>query len=216
MKKVLTSFGFGSQQNLLRLTIPSFIKYSQLHGYDSFFPNEKFFSDRTKKRKYSWWKLELIERLFESFDRVLWIDCDVVICNFTKDIMDDMHDDSHVGMVVHDVPEGYVPNCGVWLLDKKCTSWFSDLWQYDNLPRSNDWWEQDAMLHKLGIDSSQKYITLPKSFPIPWTQLDYLWNPHVHDKRGLPKQMRFFHSTMFQDRFSIMKNILSQINIYDQ
>lgn len=213
-KKVLTSFGFGNQQELLRITIPSFIKYAQVNGYDFFVPSENFFLPETKTRHYSWWKVELIKKLFDQgYDRVLWLDADVIACYFDSDILEELSDDSHVGMVVHKVPIGYVPNCGVWALDKKCMSWFSDLWQYNNLPRSDGWWEQDAMLHKLGINSGSDDIKLPESYPIPWTQLDYSWNPHAHDYRGIPKALKFFHATMFKDRASIMSNVISQINL---
>jgi hypothetical protein len=212
-KKVLTSFGFGNQSELLRITIPTFLKYAQTHSYDLFIPSEEFFSKETKTRHYSWWKIELITRLFDKYDRVLWLDADVVACHFSKDIFDEMDSQSHVGMVVHKVPIGYVPNCGVWVLDKKCMAWLPELWQYNNLPRSDGWWEQDAMLHKLGIDSGTNNIKLPESFPIPWTQLSYGWNPHVHDIRGIPERLMFFHATMFNNRPQVMSNVVSQLDI---
>lgn len=213
INKVLTSFGFGNQSELLQITIPTFAKYASCHNYDLFIPNENFFSDNTKTRHYSWWKIELLTKLFDKYDKILWLDADVVVCNFDKDIFDEMHSDSHVGMVVHYVPIGFVPNCGVWVLDKKCMSWLPDLWEYNNLPRSDGWWEQDAMLHKLGMDSGSNHITMPESFPIPWTQLNYSWNPHVHDYRGIPERLRFFHATMFQNRPSVMRNVVSQLDI---
>lgn len=214
MKKILTSFAFGEQSNLLSVSIPTLYKYAQNHTYDLFIPSKSFFSNETKKRHYSWWKIELISKLFDNYDRVLWIDADVVICNFDNDIMNELEEYSHVGMVVHKTNIGYVPNCGVWILDKKCMSWFPELWNYDNLPRSDGFWEQDAMLYKLGIDTGVDDIKLPSTFPIPWTQLNYVWNPHVHDYRGIPYNAKFFHATMFKDRLAIMKNIVSKLNIY--
>lgn len=211
MKKILTSFGFGSHASLMALASPTFSLYANKHNYDMFIPSEGFFTDETKKRAPSWWKIELIKKLFDSYDRILWIDSDVVICNFDKDIFDDLEPDSHVGMVVHEVPIGYVPNCGVWLLDKKCLAWFDQLWQYNNLPRSDGWWEQNAMLHLLGIETETNNIQMPESFPIPWTKLDYRWNPHIHDHRKIPSDLRFFHATMFIDRAKMMTNVLRQI-----
>ena len=208
MKKVLTSFSFGNQRELLNISIPTLQKYAALHDYDLCIPNESFFSASTKERHYSWWKIELISKLFDQYDRVLWIDGDVVICRFDKDIMTDLDAESHVGMVVHEVQIGLVPNCGVWTLDKKCLSWFHELWQHNNLPRSDGWWEQDAMLHLLGINSGSNNITMPEIFNIPWTKLDYLWNPHVHDHRQIPKDSRFFHATMFSDRAEVMKKVI--------
>jgi hypothetical protein len=213
MKKVLCSFGFSEHQKFLEVSVAGFYKYAQLHNYDVFLPNENFFSDETKQRPCSWWKIELIEKLFQTYDRILWIDADVVICKYNQDIFDDFSIDSHVGMVVHEVPIGLVPNCGIWLLDKKCLSWFHKLWPLNNLPRSDGWWEQDAMLHLLGIDSGSNDIKMPDTFDIPWTKLDYLWNPHVHDHRGIPKETKFFHATMFQDRLAIMKHVANQIGL---
>jgi len=214
MKKVLTSFGFGPHSAMLEVAMPTFTRYAQNHNYDLFIPTLNFFSESTKVRPCSWWKVELIQKLFVNYDRILWIDSDAMVCRFEKDIFDDFSEESHVGMVVHEVPIGKVPNCGIWLLDKKCMSWFPQLWQHDNLPRSDGWWEQDAMLHMLGIYSGTNNITLPEKFDIPWTQLDYLWNPHVHDHRGIPRDLRFFHATMIKDRVAVMKDILRQINFW--
>lgn len=211
MKKVLASFGFGTHAPLMSLAAPTFTVYANKHNYDLFVPSEDYFSEETKKREHSWWKIELIKRLFESYDRVLWIDSDVVICDFNKDIFDDLEPESHVGMVVHEVPIGHVPNCGIWLLDKKCLAWFDELWQHNNLPRSYGWWEQNAMLHLLGIETGTNNITIPETSNIPWTKLDYKWNPHIHDHRKIPKDVRFFHATMFADRAKVMRDVLRQI-----
>lgn len=211
MKKVLTSFGFGDQSKLINIAVPYLLKYAQSHNYDLFIPNEDFFSKETKTRHYSWWKIELIKRLFNTYDNVLWVDADVIICDFQKDIFEEMDKDSHVGMVVHKTNIGYVPNYGVWTLNIKCMEWFADLWNYNSLPRSEGFWEQDAMLYKLGIDTGSDDIKLPESYPIPWTQLDYVWNPHVQDYRGIPNKIRFFHATMFENRYKVMKHIASQV-----
>lgn len=213
MKKVLTSFAFGPQEKLLDVSIPTLRKYAQSHNYDLFIPSENYFTTKTKERHYSWWKIELITKLFENYDRILWIDADVIICDFTIDIMAEIDDDSHVGMVVHKTGDGYVPNCGIWALDKKCMNWFAELWNYNNLPRSNGWWEQAAMLYKLGIDTGTANIKMPETFTVPWTQLNYLWNPHINDSRGIPQNSRFFHATMFNNRLETMKRRVSTLNL---
>jgi hypothetical protein len=53
---------------------------------------------------------------------------------------------------------------------------------------------------------------MPKEFNIPWTQLDYQWNPHTNDYRGIPDDPNFFHATMFPDRLEIMQNIFLKYN----
>lgn len=214
MKKILTSFGFDSHSNLLQLSIPSFYHYAHKHNYDFFIPSKEYFSDTTKQRPYSWWKIELIKKLFNKYDRILWIDADMVVCDSSKDIFDDFEENSHVGMVVHECPDGSVPNCGLWLLDKKCLEWFDQLWDYNNFQRSNSWWEQAAMIYKLGVNPDNHPIELPSSYSIPWTKLDYKWNPHIYDHRGIPEDIKFFHSTMMNDKETITKKILKKYQFY--
>ena len=49
------------------------------------------------------------------------------------------------GLFLYKTGDGYVPNCGVWVLVKKCMNWFVELWNYNNSSRSTWWWEQAAM-----------------------------------------------------------------------
>ncbi|NDC71888.1 MAG: hypothetical protein EBZ62_00335 [Sphingobacteriia bacterium] len=209
--KVIASFGFGSHSNLLDLSILTFNKYARTHNYDLFVPNNSFFSATTKTRHYSWWKLELISKLLATYDIVLWIDADVIIRDFNQDILDDFNQTDHMGLVVHETPDGSVPNCGVWILNKKSLSWFDQLWEYDDFKSSKYWWEQASLLHTLGINPDVRPIQLPKKSSIPWTKLDYRWNPHINDHRAIPEDYRFFHSTMIDNKIEITKKILLEI-----
>jgi hypothetical protein len=214
MKKVLCSFGFGEHAQLLSLAAPTFYIYSHNHNYDLFIPSLSYFSEETKKRHPSWWKIELIGQLFDKYDQVLWIDSDIIICRFDKDIMDDLPPEKDTGLVVHQTDDGYVPNCGVWPLNKSCLSWFHKLWPLNDFKRSSCWWEQAAMLSLLGVDPDKSVIDMsPNADNILWQQLDYVWNPHINDARKIPDDTRFFHATSFKNRYSAMKNILQQINI---
>lgn len=211
MKKVLTSFGFGEHSKLLEVAVPSFYNYAATHNYDCFFPTEKFFSEKTKTYPYSWWKLELIKDLLSRYDIVLWLDADVLICNSSEDISKYLQPEDHMGLVIHDVPVGHIPNCGIWILKKESLQWIDELWNYNNFIRSDGWWEQAAMMYKLGLHPDENVVSLPEKFNLPFTALDYLWNPHVHDRRGLPSNLKFLHFTMFGDRLSAMKNISKQL-----
>ena len=213
MKKVITSFGVGEHQRLLALSIPTFYLYAQNHGYDLFLPDLTFFNEEIKLSPPSWWKIDLIKYLFTKYDQVLWIDADVIICRFETDIANDVDESHDFGAVVHETPDGSVPNCGVWILNKSCLSWLDKLKNFKNFTRSECWWEQAALIHLLGMNPDEKNISLPKSFPISWTQLSYAWNPHINDHRKIPQDTKFFHSTCFTNRYSTMKHILQQINI---
>ena len=210
-KKILTSFGFGEHSKFLEVAAPSFYNYAATHTYDCFFPTENFFNEKTKKYPYSWWKLELIKDLLLKYDIVLWLDSDVLICNSSEDISKHLQPKDHMGLVIHEVPVGHIPNCGIWILNKESLQWIDELWNYDHFVRSDGWWEQAAMMYKLGLNPDENVVSLPEKFNLPFTKLDYLWNPHVHDHRGLPSNLKFLHFTMFGDRLSAMKNISKQL-----
>ena len=211
MKKVITSFGFGQHSAFLEIATPSFYRYGSAHNYDCFFPSENFFSISTKQFPYSWWKLEVISYLLKQYDIVLWLDSDVLICDTSKDIYDCLGNQDDMGLVIHEVPIGFIPNCGIWILRNTSLNWINELWQYNNFTRSDGWWEQAAMMHKLGFNPDENIVSLPEKFSLPFSKLDYLWNPHVHDHRGLPSDLKFLHFTMFADRLSAMKNVKQKL-----
>lgn len=213
MKKVITSFGFGNHERLLALSIPTLYLYAQNHNYDLFTPNQSFFSAETRNLPPAWWKIDLISYLFSIYDQVLWIDADVIICRFEEDISKyiDIKDD--FGVVVHETPDGQVPNSGVWFLNKSSMKWLQQLKNFNSFRRSNSWWEQAALLHMLGMNPDSEKLILPEKSPIQWTSLDYIWNPHINDHRKIPQDTRFFHATCFPNRYGIMKNIIEQIPI---
>jgi len=118
MKKAITSFGTDYHSSLLSLSIKTLYMYAYNHNYDLFFPSNNFFSDTTKIKPPSWWKLDVIENLLKTYEQVLWIDSDVIICRFENDIANEMDQNSTFGLVVHETSDGWVPNCGVWFLNQ--------------------------------------------------------------------------------------------------
>ena len=213
MKKDITSFGIGEHRSLLSLSIPTFYLYAQNHGYDLFCPDTTFFSNKTQTMPPAWWKIDLIQYLFNNYDQVLWIDADVIICRFEEDIANYVGSQYDFGVVVHETPDGQVPNSGVWFLNKTSLNWLYKLKDLNHFKRSEYWWEQAALLSLLGMNPDDKKLVLPNNCPISWTQLDYAWNPHIHDHRKIPDDTKFFHTTCFPNRYYAMKNILQQIDI---
>ena len=213
MKKVITSFGVGPHTSLLSLSVPTLYLYADNHNYDIFLPSNDFFSEKSKANPPSWWKLDVIEYLFNTYDQVLWLDADVIICRFEEDISVKVNSKDDFGAVVHETPDGQILNCGVWFLNKSSLKWLSSLKSYNKFKRSSCWWEQAALLHIMGMNPDDEYIKIPEHCGISWTQLDYSWNPHINDHRKIPPDTKFFHATCFRDRYAIMKNILQQINI---
>lgn len=212
MKKVITSFGIGYHKRLLALSSPTFYLYANNHNYDIFLPSDNFFGENTKSMPPAWWKIDVIEYLLQTYDQVLWLDADVIICRFDEDISKSLNS-GDFGLVVHETPDGQVPNSGVWLLNKTALNWLSQLKLHKTFKKSQYWWEQAALIHMMGANPDDQPIVLPNSYNLSWTQLDYSWNPHINDKRKIPQDTKFFHATCFEDRYAVMKNILHQIDL---
>jgi hypothetical protein len=213
LKKAITSFGFNSHREYLKISLPTIYRYAETFDYDVFIPSKAFFSQTSTERPPAWWKIEVIRKMFAHYDQVLWIDADVIVCDFTKDISSDLDVSSDMGLVIHETQEGFVPNTGVWILNRSSLRWFDDAWQHNNFRRSQTWWEQAAIMHLMGINPDSVPVSLPSEFGINFTALPYCWNVMGPDKRGLTSGTRFFHSTGFADRCAAMKEVARLLNL---
>lgn len=205
MRRVITTFGFGEEcEQLMALTVPTFARYAAIHDYDLFVPCHDYFrkfADILDNRCASWLKVLLLLDLLKSHDEVLWLDSDVAVVRYTKDIAEDLTP-APMHMAVHNTGDGAVPNCGVWHLRKPAAAILEQLWPHNNFRKSDGWWEQAALIHVLGGDPDATPTSTPAG-PL-WAELPYEWNPHIVDSRRIPPDCRFFHATQFPDRFSAL------------
>lgn len=208
MRRVITTFGFGEVcEPLARISAPSFAKYAIQHGYAFFQPSEWYFDSWQQKldgRGASWLKVLLLLDLLTVYEEVLWLDCDVLVVRFDKDIAEDLTP-APMHMVVHHTPDGLVPNCGVWHLRRSAIPTLEKLWDLNHFDRSHGWWEQAAVISALGGNPDAFPAFTPPG-PL-WGELPYVWNPHIRSSLGLPADMRFFHATMFPDRQKAMEEM---------
>lgn len=208
MRRVLTSFGFGPHAELLQIAIPGFARYAAKHGYDLLIPQASFFSDDARARPPSWMKIPLIKRLLDDgAESVLWLDADVVVRRFDKDISDDCGDRRPLHMVVHHTSDGGVPNAGVMYMRKEFSPHLDSVWRQCNFARSSCWWEQAGLISVIGGDPDASPVSVPAG-PL-CGELPYEWNPHVMDSRSIPDDARFFHATCFGDRAGVMRKVAS-------
>jgi hypothetical protein len=202
MKKVITTFGLGPMSELLDVSLPTFARYAQAHGYDLFVPSGAQFTGI--QRHPSWFKVPLIMSLLKGgYDTVLWIDADVVVRKYDRDIVEGV--ESPMGMVVQNTSDGAVPSCGVWMVRQAAMEFLQSLWPLDGFARSGCWWEQAAVIAALGGDPDATPVSVPNGW---WAQLPYEFNPHIGDPRGI-YDCRFFHATGFADRLTAMKEALA-------
>lgn len=205
MMKALTTFGLGPMAAMRDVALPTFARYAQSHGYDLFVPSGEQFA--SMGRPLSWGKIPLIVSLLRGgYDAVLWIDADVAVVRYDKDILDDLPADAPMGLVVHRTEDGAVPNCGVWLVRSEACELLESLWPLNGFDRSSCWWEQAALIAALGGDPDATPVAVPAGRA--WAELPYEWNPHRRDSRGV-SACRFFHATSFPDRRAAMLEAIS-------
>lgn len=203
MRRVLTSFGFGDHARFLEISLPTLWRYANAHGYDLFVPASP---PEGCDRPASWAKIPLLSTLFaRGYEEVLWIDADVVVRRFGRDIADDCTE-KPFHMVVHETTDGSVPNCGVWFVRSSAAAILDQVWQRTGSRRDAGWWEQAAVISVLGGDPDAEKVSVPDG-PL-WGSLPYEWNPHVWDARGIPAASRFFHATMLHDRATAMRRAI--------
>jgi hypothetical protein len=191
--------------DLMNVSLPTFARYAQKHGYDLFVPSGEQLAGLS--RPVPWGKVPLILSLLSAgYDAVLWLDADVGVIRHDKDILDDLPADAPMGLVVHRTPDGAVPNSGVWLVRSAASETLESLWPLDGFRRSAGWWEQAALIAALGGDPDATPVSVPAG--PTWAELPYEWNPHARDPRGFAG-CRFFHATTLPDRHAaLMEAIL--------
>lgn len=221
MNKVLCTFGWGEAAKWLELTAPLMMKYAMMHGYDFYVDsyNPRF------NRPPSWNKLELFRRFLSSDHEnpgdyegghVLWLDADVVIKDFSKDIVDELPKNSY-GMMANTTHQtdihGFVPNCGVWLL-RGSSYEYELLEDYKGRLSSkleSSMWEQARYCKLLG-GTDEFPMSFPNGFPSWFQELPYEWNVTLWDKRGIPGNLRFFHATASRDPVEKLTLIKEWVN----
>ena len=212
MRKAIVTFGVGESRRLLDVSLPTFRRYADRHGY------ELIIGEPPPSPDVSWRKLPLlIDLLREGYDALVWIDADIVVLSYDRDILDDSP--HPLGLVVHQVPEGSVPNCGLMVLRWPLgivplvqAQAIAETRQKSERPfRRSAWWEQAAIIEALGGDPDADLIAVPSHAQLVtgtettrWGRLPYEWNPHPHDWRGYPTNARCFHATMSADRYEAM------------
>ena len=205
-RKCITTFGFGeSGKELLDVSLPTFARYASIHGYDLFVPPETIKQDRHP----AWYKIPVLVHLLKLYDEVLWIDSDMVAVRYDKDVAQDASP-APINMVVHHTVCGAVPNTGFLYLRKPALPYIQESWDYTHVYSSKYWWEQAALIARLGGYPDARPVYLPPNDL--WSELPYEWNPHKDDSRGVPEDCRFFHATMFPDRKQAMLEWKNKIN----
>ncbi len=136
----------GPHLEMMALTAPLLQRYAALHGADY-----REVPLASEGRPPSWGKVPALQAaLGEGYQRVLWIDVDVVILNGDRSLFAEHRSGTWQLLTIHHVPIGPVPNCGVWLVTPAMLPILQVAWektQYIN----HGWWEQAAVMEEMGF-----------------------------------------------------------------
>lgn len=208
MNKAIVSFAYGNPfAEMLNIALPRFYKYAYIHQYDLIIPSHSTIKNWCQyftwdyNRPASWLKIPIIKYLLTSgYDLVQWIDCDVIINKFDKDINEDFITSTCIQSLVHhhDTYEGIVPNCGIWSLKKEAIPLLENIWNQTDFI-NHKWWEQGANIYLM-----QVYADIYDSCYV----LPYEFNVHKNDVRFKEKNWEvegiMLHATTWNNRLQKM------------
>lgn len=183
------------------LTLPPLQAYCERHGYQLV---QAPLTPYAEGRAASWGKVPaLIDALYGS-QVVVWVDCDILVHPKAPAIHRDVPDGACQALVFHDVPEGDIPNCGVWLMTECMVPVLRQVWDSVDLI-DHPWWEQAALMRLLGYDVSAWPIRSEDCRPTVLMDatyaLDGRWNAHPYDRRDdLMTHAWFRHATPGSNR----------------
>lgn len=187
-------------------TMPLMRRYADRHGM------EKCCVCLSGERPPSWMKVPYIVQALDYFDRVLWIDCDVVIVKQEENILDAVPDGAIQSLVEHDTDRGPTPNCGVWVLTKAAQPFLVAAWDSGRFV-THCWWEQASILTEMGYvveDDEQGLPTVRRGQPTDLFRgtvfLDQRWNHHHLDRRRSPNP-NFLHVTGYEHRVETLTRL---------
>jgi hypothetical protein len=188
MGAIVTGYCGDEWRDIAAITTPLMKKYASRHGH-SFVAYEY----GNPQRPPSWQKLLAVASELEESDEVLWLDTDVVIVDGTADIFRGIPAGSRQAMVRHTTNEGDVPNAGVWYVTRSMLGTLMACAMDDRFLHHR-WWEQAAMLSRMGFEEEGGICRHVASTPLylgtHW--LDQSWNVW----RGSPSSIspRFAHA----------------------
>jgi hypothetical protein len=206
VNRALVTFAVGDHERLAQLSRPRMAAYAERHGY-----RLETRQPSLSMRPPSWMKVAVLLYQLDRHREVLWLDADVVVCDDSRDIADDIDPGCWQGLVAHHTPDGEVPNCGVWYVRQPMRSVLERLWRMDRY-LNHPWWEQAGMLDLLGYRHQPRPVQLERPTEL-YERTCFLgleWNSH--EERDRHPAPRFAHATAgpLEWRANVMRDYLTR------
>lgn len=217
-KKALVSAAGPNMQEILACSEPTFEQFADIHGYDLVIDRQLRDHSRhqhPRSREGRWGKIALLEATIQSHDFVVWMDADVMVHKFDRDIAEDVPTNCFQAFVLELFPHRFNPNSGVWALrqDEESIRFLEAVRGIGQLDHT--WADQDAICTALGWDIGGKKGGGAK--PVHYSP--YLartgWLPPEWNPLGLasrwPSRTEHFAGMPNEERLPLMQNKLQRL-----
>lgn len=193
---VLTGATGALLERMAEITMPRMEEYAKRHGLD--FAT----CDLVGSRPPSWLKVAGLFQGLWSYDRVLWLDADVLVSRMDHNILDAVPPDAWQAMVSHDTRVGVVPNCGVWCVTRRMAPLLHSIWMQRTY-LNHGWWEQAAVMNEMGFTTDVNKVQHVRDTELHSRTcfLDATWNHHPRHVNNATEP-RFRHITAYEDRLA--------------
>jgi hypothetical protein len=145
VSRALVTFGVNGFEELLELALPAFADYADRHGYTLIADPPDWLT-----RPASWHKIPALLNALDEHEAALWIDCDVVIADGSRDLADEIPPEAWQAITLHQTGEGDVPSAGVWYCRQPMQPVLEAIWRLEH-HLHHRWWEQAALQELLGF-----------------------------------------------------------------
>lgn len=184
---------------MMQIMAPTLGYYGELHGMDVLLcPEVRLCPERPA----AWDKVVLIRTLLERYETVVWIDCDAIITDPSRNILDALVPGVPMYVVAHRYEGRVVPNTGVWAVqrDPRSLDLLDEVWGHTEMIR-HSWWENAALMDLIGLDprngTCREFGQTPFSprvgfLPVEWNSIrqDAAESPLIYHFLGEPAPVR--------------------------
>ena len=212
-RKILATMGLGSHAAFLDVTLPSFERFAELHGYEVRIPE----GDPAPERRHKHWaKIAFMNELLPQCDLLFWIDSDAAIVDPSVDIADALPRSKFLGLVEHHYLGQSVPNTGVMIVrgDRRGRRFFEEVWGHTEFLETR-WHDNAAVLTMLGY-SFDMDANPPPCGPGRTTRwlrrtqfLGNEWNSLPEDMAESPRILHVTGTYAFDDRLDRLRAALA-------
>jgi hypothetical protein len=207
--KALATIGSGPMRRVLAVSLPTFRRFAERHGYHLVVGDGDSFG-----RPAAWAKVPLLKDLLERFELVLWLDADAVVVDGTGDIAAALPATAYQGLVRHVSSRTgrELPNTGVWLLrsGERSGAFLDAVWDSGGFIY-HKWWENAAVLHLLGYSVDDPGWRVRDSGWLTGTcWLPGEWNRVTWQGRQAPTRIRHYAGVPNRERILYMRGDLHE------